>query len=58
MLGWALMFLVVAIIAGVFGFTGIAAVATDFARILFFIFLVLFVVSLIFGLIRGRPPRP
>jgi uncharacterized membrane protein YtjA (UPF0391 family) len=58
MLGWALMFLVVAIIAGVFGFTGIAVVATDFARILFFIFLVLFVVSLIFGLIRGRPPRP
>jgi uncharacterized membrane protein YtjA (UPF0391 family) len=52
------MFLVVAIIAGVFGFTGIAAAATDFARILFFIFLVLFVLSLIFGLIRGRPPRP
>lgn len=57
MLGWALMFLVVAIIAGIFGFTGISMVAADFARILFFIFLVLFLVSLIFGLIRGRPPR-
>ncbi len=56
MLGWALTFLIVAIIAAVFGFTGIAAVATDIARVLFFIFLVLFVVSLVFGLIRRRPP--
>jgi len=38
MLGWALIFIVVAIIARIFGFTGIATVATDFARILFFIF--------------------
>ena len=57
MLGWALMFLVVAIIAGVFGFTGISMVAADFARILFFIFLVLFLVSLIFGLFRRGRPR-
>ena len=55
MLGWALSFLIVAIIAAVFGFTGIAEAATDIARMLFFIFLVLFVLSLVFGLIRRRP---
>ncbi len=56
MLSWALTFLIVAIIAALFGFGGIAAAATDIARILFFIFLVLFVVSLLFGIIRRRPP--
>ena len=54
MLRWALLFLVVAIIAGALGFGGIASGATDFARILFFIFLVLFFVALIVG--RRRPP--
>lgn len=47
MLGWSLIFLVVAIIAGIFGFGRIAAGATSIARVLFFIFLVVFVVSLI-----------
>ncbi len=56
MLSWALTFLIVAIIAALFGFGGIAETATDIARVLFFIFIVLFVVSLIFGLIRRRPP--
>ena len=50
MLRWAVIFLLVAIIAAVFGFGGIAAAATDIARILFFIFLVLFVVVLILGI--------
>jgi uncharacterized membrane protein YtjA (UPF0391 family) len=54
MLRWAIVFLIVAIVAAVFGFGGVAAAATDIARILFFVFLVLFVVALIFG--RGRPP--
>lgn len=54
MLSWALVFLVVALIAAVFGFGGIAAGAVQIARILFFIFLVLFVVSLIAGGLR-RP---
>ncbi len=54
MLYWALLFLVVAIIAAVFGFGGIAAGATSIAKILFFVFLVLFIVSLLFGGIR-RP---
>lgn len=46
MLFWALAFLVVAIIAAAFGFTGIAAASAGIARVLFFIFLVLFVLAL------------
>jgi len=52
MLRWAVIFLVVAIIAGVFGFGGIAGAATDIARILFFIFLILFAVSFIMRLMK------
>jgi uncharacterized membrane protein YtjA (UPF0391 family) len=59
MLRWALIFLVVSLIAAVFGFGGIAAQAAGIAQILFFIFLVLFVVSLLFHLISGgRTPPP
>jgi uncharacterized membrane protein YtjA (UPF0391 family) len=47
MLYWALMFLLIAILAAVFGFTGISLMAAGVAKILFFIFLVLFVVSLV-----------
>ena len=54
MLHWALVFFVVALIAAIFGFGGIAAGAVEIARILFFIFLVLFVISLIAGGFR-RP---
>jgi uncharacterized membrane protein YtjA (UPF0391 family) len=49
MLTWTLIFLAVAIIAGVLGFGGIASTASGFARVLFFIFLVLFAVSLLTG---------
>jgi uncharacterized membrane protein YtjA (UPF0391 family) len=52
MLSWALIFFVVAIIAAVFGFGGIASASAGIAQILFFIFLVLFVVSLIMGMAR------
>ncbi len=52
MLSWALIFFVVAIIAAVFGFGGIASASAGIAQILFFLFLVLFVVSLIFGMVR------
>ena len=57
MLHWALVFFVVAIIAAIFGFGGIAAAATDIARLLFFVFLALLVISLILGLVRRRPIR-
>jgi uncharacterized membrane protein YtjA (UPF0391 family) len=52
MLGWALAFFLIAIVAAVFGFGGIAAGAATIAQVLFFLFLVLFVVSLIMGLVR------
>ena len=52
MLYYALVFFIVAIIAAVLGFGGIAAGAAEIAKVLFFIFLVLFVVSLIVGLFR------
>ena len=56
MLRLAIGFFIVAIIAAVFGFGGIAAAATDIAKILFFILVVLFVLALIAGAVRGRPP--
>ena len=49
MLSWAVTFLIVALIAAVLGFTGIAGTAVGFAKILFVIFLVLFLVSLLLG---------
>ncbi|PKO31839.1 MAG: DUF1328 domain-containing protein [Betaproteobacteria bacterium HGW-Betaproteobacteria-7] len=54
MLYYTLVFLVVALIAGVFGFTGIAAGAVEIARILFFIFILLFIGSLFMGLLRRK----
>jgi uncharacterized membrane protein YtjA (UPF0391 family) len=55
MLYWAAVFLVIALVAGLFGFGGIMAGASQIAQILFFIFLVLFVVSLIAGGLRRGP---
>jgi uncharacterized membrane protein YtjA (UPF0391 family) len=49
MLRWSVIFFVIAIIAAIFGFGGIAEGAADIARILFFIFLALFVVAILFG---------
>ena len=49
LLQWTIIFLVVALIAGAFGFTGIAAESAWIARILFFIFLILFIASFFFG---------
>lgn len=54
MLHWALVFLVIALIAGVFGFTGVYIAAAGIAKILFFVFLVLFVVSLLTGGVGRR----
>jgi len=47
MLSWTVSFFVLAIIAGVLGFTTIAGTAMEIAKILFFVFLVLFVISLV-----------
>jgi uncharacterized membrane protein YtjA (UPF0391 family) len=56
MLGWALTFLIIALIAAVLGFGGIAGFAVEIAKIIFFVAIVLFVISAIFGLFRGRSP--
>jgi uncharacterized membrane protein YtjA (UPF0391 family) len=53
MLRLALLFLVISIVAAVFGFGGISAAAGDIARILFFIFIVVFLVLLVAGLMAG-----
>ncbi len=53
MLGWAVVFLILAIVAAIFGFGGVAAASAGIAKLLFFVFLVLFIISLIFGW-RGR----
>ncbi len=59
MLYWAAVFFVIAIVAAIFGFGGIAEASIGIAQILFFIFIVLFVLSLLFGLIRrGKGPPP
>ncbi|HEY4494350.1 MAG TPA: DUF1328 domain-containing protein [Candidatus Paceibacterota bacterium] len=50
MLKWSIIFLVVALVAALFGFTTIAGAAIGFAKVLFYIFLVLFLVSLIGGM--------
>lgn len=52
MLHYAVVFLVIALIAALFGFGGIAASAVGIAKILFFVFLVLAVVSFLFGLVK------
>ena len=53
MLRLALFFLVVSIIAAVFGFTGISAAAAGIAKVLFFVFIIAFVVLLVLGLVLG-----
>lgn len=58
MLYWALVFFIIAVIAAVFGFTGIAIGAALIAKILFFAFVLLFVIALIAGLAGRRSSRP
>jgi uncharacterized membrane protein YtjA (UPF0391 family) len=54
MLSWVVTFLVVALIAGVLGFGGIAGVSIEIAKTIFFIAVVLFLISAVVGLARGR----
>src|SRR5215813_9913562 len=55
MLGWAIGFFVAALVAAVFGFGGIATTFTGIAVVLFWVFLALFVLSLVFGILpRGE----
>ncbi|HVV43240.1 MAG TPA: DUF1328 domain-containing protein [Nitrobacter sp.] len=54
MLSWVVTFLVIALIAGLLGFGGIAGASIEIAKVIFFIALILFVVSAVVGLARGR----
>lgn len=57
MLGWAVTFLVVALIAAILGFGGVAGTAMEAAKIVFFVAIALFLVSAVSGAVRGRAPR-
>jgi uncharacterized membrane protein YtjA (UPF0391 family) len=54
MLSWVVTFLIVALIAGILGFGGIAGVSIEIAKTIFFIAVVLFLISAVVGLARGR----
>jgi uncharacterized membrane protein YtjA (UPF0391 family) len=57
MLGWAILFFILAVVASIFGFGGMAAAFAGVAKILFFVFVILFILALIFGFRgRSRPP--
>lgn len=56
MFGWALLFLIIAIVCAVLGFMTLAGAAATIAQILFVIALGLAVISAIFQAFRGRPP--
>jgi uncharacterized membrane protein YtjA (UPF0391 family) len=56
MLGWAVTFLVIALIAAVLGFGGIAGLSMEIAKIIFFVAIILFAIAAIVGLLRGRTP--
>lgn len=54
MLNWAIAFLVIALIAALFGFGGIVSAAVGIAKILFFIFIVLFAISAVMSVFGSR----
>jgi uncharacterized membrane protein YtjA (UPF0391 family) len=54
MLSWVVTFLIVALIAGILGFGGVAGASIEIAKIIFFVALMLFLVSAVVGVARGR----
>jgi len=54
MLSWVVTFLIVALIAGILGFGGVAGASIEIAKIIFFVAILLFLVSAVVGLARGR----
>lgn len=53
MLKWAIIFFVVSVIAGFLGFTGVASTTRTIAKVFFFIFLTIFLIVLVFGVLLG-----
>src|SRR5258707_14416358 len=56
MLGWALTFLIIALVAAVLGFGGIAGLSMEIAKIIFFVAILLFAIAAVVGFVRGRSP--
>ena len=54
MLSWVVTFLIIALIAGLLGFGGIAGTSIEIAKIIFFVAVILFLVSAVIGVARGR----
>jgi uncharacterized membrane protein YtjA (UPF0391 family) len=54
MLSWVVTFLIIALIAGILGFGGIAGASIEIAKIIFFVALILFLVTAVVGFARGR----
>lgn len=54
MIEWAIIFFIISLVAGVLGFTNIAAGARGIAKILFFIALAIFLIVLVFGVFLGK----
>ena len=53
MLKWAIIFFIVSVVAGYFGFTGVAGTTRTIAKVLFFIALAIFLIVLVFGVMLG-----
>lgn len=53
MIKWAIIFFVISLVAGFFGFTGVAAGSKTIAKVLFFIALAIFLIVLVFGVLLG-----
>ncbi len=56
MLRWALIFLVLALVAAAFGFGGLAATSAGIAKLLFWVFIIVFAISLVAGIATGKRP--
>ena len=56
MIGWALTFLLLALVAGFLGFFGLAGMAAGIAKMLLLAFVILFLVSALSGALRGQAP--
>ena len=54
MIKWAIVFFVISLIAGFFGFAGVASGTRTIAKVLFFVALVVFVIVLVFGVMLGK----
>lgn len=54
MMSWVVTFLIIALVAGLLGFGGVAGASIEIAKIVFFVAIVLFLISAVVGLVRGR----